>query len=65
MNRDEFERIARMLEEELGYCPHGRAALMQWIEEKVAELKGRGVPDGEAATMTLMTDYWGWIGEDD
>jgi hypothetical protein len=32
-----------------GDCPHGRAALMTWIEQKISRLKNAGVPGDDAA----------------
>jgi len=64
MNSDQLQRIAAALEEVYGDCPHGRAALMRWIEEEITRLKARGVPGGEAATMELGLAYWAWLGEE-
>ncbi|WP_282363272.1 hypothetical protein [Pseudomonas sp. PS01297] len=64
MNSDQLQCIAATLEEGYGDCPHGRAALMSWIEEEVSKLKARGVPGGEAATIELGLAYWAWLGEE-
>lgn len=63
MDRYQLQSIAAALEEGYGDCPHGRAALMLWIEDEIAALKARGVPGGEAATMEIGLSYWAWLGE--
>lgn len=63
MDRDQLQHVAAALEEGYGECPHGRTALMNWIEQEVSVLKSRGVPGGEAATQALGLAYWEWLGE--
>ncbi len=63
MDSDQLQSIAAALEEGYGDCPHGRAALMRWIEKKISRLKARGVPGSEAATMELGLSYWAWLGD--
>ncbi|RMS28110.1 hypothetical protein ALP70_03351, partial [Pseudomonas savastanoi] len=64
MNRDQLQSIAAALEDGYGDCPHGRAALLRWIEEEISRLKALGVPGGEAATMELGLSYLAWLGEE-
>lgn len=64
MKSDQLQSIAAVLEDEYGDCPHGRAALMRWIEEEISRLKSRGVPGAEAATIELGLSYWAWLGDD-
>ncbi|WP_236715584.1 hypothetical protein [Pseudomonas sp. BMS12] len=58
------QKVANSLEDTYGPCPYGRKKLIQWIDDEVMRLKGRGVPAGEAATMEMALSYWGWIGDE-
>lgn len=63
MDREQLQRIAAALEEGYGDCPHGRIALMTWIEKEISRLKSTGVPGGDAATQALGLAYWDWLSE--
>lgn len=63
MNPDEFLGVyAGQLEREHGRCLHGRAALLEWLDQRIERLARLQAP-GDAAMDMISCEYLRWQAE--